>query len=272
MTPPTYLASLTTLSSRPELIVAGVMSGTSVDSVDVGICRIAAGHDHRPVVTLLSFYRHDIPLAIKMRVLRGRDLSVEDVAELNVINGHLFAEAIKEAARSWNNGAIDLIGSHGQTVYHHSGLDQRIRATLQIGCGDIIATETGIITISDFRAKDVAVGGEGAPLVPLADDYLFVGTGCRAVLNLGGIANVTLLGLSSAEVIGFDTGPANGPLDRLARKISHGECELDRDGLIASQGMVNEELLGELLADPYLVRVPQNQPVPRCTGTILLRE
>lgn len=266
MTLPTYLASLASLTSRPELIVAGAMSGTSVDSIDVGICRITSRQDHRPVVSLASFFRHEIPLPIKTRVLRGRELSVEDVGELNVLIGHLFAQAVIEADKAWGEGKIDLIGSHGQTVYHHSGLDNRIQATLQVGCGDIIATETGILTISDFRAKDVAVGGEGAPLVPHADDYLFAGSGCRAVINLGGIANVTLLGLPHGDVVGFDTGPANGPLDRLARKISRGEYELDRDGLIASRGVVSQEFLNELLADPYLSRLPPKSTGPEMYG------
>lgn len=266
MTLPTYLASLANLTTRSELVVAGAMSGTSVDSIDVGICRIRLADDQQLTVSLASFYRHEIPPPIKTRVLKGRELSVEDVAELNVVIGHLFAEAIGEAGRAWTDGRIDLIGSHGQTVYHHSGLDQRMQATLQVGCGDVIATKTGILTISDFRAKDVAVGGEGAPLVPHADEYLFRGKGCRAVVNFGGIANVTLLGLKDGAIIGFDTGPANNPLDRLARKISHGVCELDRDGLIASQGIVQEELLEELLADPYLSRMPPKSTGPEMYG------
>lgn len=265
---PTYLTSLTELITRPSLIVAGAMSGTSVDSVDVGICRIsqsvlsdAASPASRPTVELLSFYRHDYPATLRARVLKGRELSVADVAELNVLIGHLFAEAITEASRQWG-GQLDLIGSHGQTIYHHSSVSDTLMATLQVGCGDIIATKSGVLTIFDFRAKDVAVGGEGAPLVPHADEQLFGNDQCRAIINLGGIANITILGLCGGDVLGFDTGPANAPLDRLARKITLGAAELDLDGSLARQGQIQQELLNELLADPYLARIP-----PKSTGS-----
>lgn len=269
MLPPPYLTSLSELANRSSLTVAGVMSGTSVDSVDVGICRIEevpSSQQSRASVVLEAFYRHPYPAALRSRVLKGRELNVEDVAELNVLIGQLFAEAVEAARLAWDGDTIDLIGSHGQTIYHHSGVADKIPATLQIGCGDTIASKTGIFTIFNFRAKDVAVGGEGAPLVPYADEQLFWGDGCRAVVNLGGIGNVTLLGLREGTVLGFDTGPANGPLDRLARKLTRGASELDHDGILASQGTINSELLAELLADPYLARVPPKSTGPEMYG------
>jgi len=273
MLTPHYLTSLSELANRSSLVVAGVMSGTSVDSVDVGICRIEDAPSPAPStaqsrakVTLEGFYRHPYPLPLRSRVLKSRDLNVQDVAELNVLIGQLFAEAIEAARLEWGGGTIDLIGSHGQTIYHHSGIADKIPATLQIGCGDIIASKTGIFTIFNFRAKDVAVGGEGAPLVPYADEQLFWGDGCRAVVNLGGIANITLLGLPEGKVLGFDTGPANAPLDRIARKITQGVSELDYNGLLATQGSINAQLLSELLADPYLARMPPKSTGPEMYG------
>ena len=137
---------------------------------------------------------------------------------------------------------IDLIGSHGQTVYHHSSVPGAMRATLQVGDGDVIAEGTGALVVTDFRARDIAAGGEGAPISPLADMILFGshGPARRAVLNLGGIANITVLDHDPARVFGFDTGPANSLLDRLARRLSRGELDCDRDGQIASAGQVNE--------------------------------
>ena len=162
---------------------------------------------------------------------------------------------------------MDLIGSHGQTVYHHSGVAGACRATLQLGDGDIIAVRTGRYVISDFRARDIAAGGEGAPLSPVADTILFagrkLGIPCRrAILNLGGIANLTVLDDDPTRVFGFDTGPANAPLDRLARNLSGNELTCDQHGRFAQAGRVNEPLLAELLEkDLFLARRP-----PKSTG------
>jgi anhydro-N-acetylmuramic acid kinase len=197
-------------------------------------------------------------------------LDVRGVAELHVMVGEAFATAclatLEEAGLAPQD--IDLIGSHGQTVYHHSGVAGAIRATLQVGDGDVIAVRTVRPVISDFRARDIAAGGEGAPLSPIADTVLFGRGGSaesgrrRVILNLGGIANLTVLDDDPARVFGFDTGPANAPLDRLARRLSDGALDCDRDGQIARSGRVDESLLAELLEhDPYLARRP-----PKSTG------
>ena len=162
---------------------------------------------------------------------------------------------------------VDLIGSHGQTIYHHSGVAGAPRATLQVGDGDVIAVRTGRHVVSDFRARDVAAGGEGAPLSPIADAILFGGgkqgePRRRAILNLGGIANITVLDDDPSRTFGFDTGPANAPLDRLARRISGGALACDRDGQLARSGRVNATLLTDLLQnDPF----PSRRP-PKSTG------
>jgi anhydro-N-acetylmuramic acid kinase len=159
---------------------------------------------------------------------------------------------------------VDLIGSHGQTVYHHSSVPGAMRATLQVGDGDVIAERTGLPVVADFRARDIAAGGEGAPISPYADLVLFGSRGParRAVLNLGGIANITALDADPARAFGFDSGPANSLLDRLARKLSDGTLSCDRDGQIAASGRVHEKLVDTLMAtDSYLAKEP-----PKSTG------
>jgi anhydro-N-acetylmuramic acid kinase len=256
-------------SRKPSRIIVGLMSGTSADSIDVAICRMN-GQGTKPDVELVQYQEHLLPFDVKRQVLGAANLDVRAVAELNVQLGEAFTEAclisLKTAGVSTEE--VDLIGSHGQTVYHHSGVAGARRATLQLGDGDVIAVRTGIHVVSDFRARDIAAGGEGAPLSPVADAVLFgrhdqdAQPPRRAILNLGGIANLTVLDDDPARIFGFDTGPANAPLDRLARRLSDGALNCDRDGRFAQAGRVNEPLLAELLEhDPFLTRRP-----PKSTG------
>jgi len=253
-------------SAKPSRTVVGLMSGTSADSIDVAVCRMKG---NLPEVELLHYSEHAHDPDVKRRVYAAADLDVRGIAELNVRIGEAFATACLAALEeaSIAPAEVDVIGSHGQTVYHHSGVAGAIRATLQVGDGDIIAVRTGRYVISDFRARDIAAGGEGAPLSPMADAILFAsrepGKGRRrAVLNLGGIANLTVLDQNSARVFGFDTGPANAPLDRLARILSGGEFACDQDGRYARAGRVNEALLADLFKnDAFLARRP-----PKSTG------
>jgi anhydro-N-acetylmuramic acid kinase len=255
-------------SVKPDRLVVGLMSGTSADSIDVAICRIE-GQAAEIRVQLIHYREHAHDPTIKFQILKAAELSVRAIAELNVLLGEAFARAcllsLEEASVS--PAEVDLIGSHGQTIYHHSGVAGARRATLQLGDGDIIAVRTGCYVISDFRARDIAAGGEGAPLSPIADTVLFArgasGKPCRrAILNLGGIANLTVLDPDPTRVFGFDTGPANAPLDRLARRLSGGQLACDQDGQFARAGRVNERLLSELLErDLFLARRP-----PKSTG------
>ena len=256
-------------SHRPSRIVVGLMSGTSTDSIDVAICRVK-GQGTDVEVELIHYHEHPHDPEVKRRVIGVADLDVRGIAELNVMIGEAFAAACLGTLQvaGISPDGVDLIGSHGQTVYHHSGMEGALRATLQIGDGDVIAVRTGCYVISDFRARDIAAGGEGAPLSPIADIVLFGRRGQdedrrrRAILNLGGIANLTVLDDDPAQVFGFDTGPANAPLDRLARRLSGDSLACDRDGQFARSGRVNEPLLAELLEnDPYLERRP-----PKSTG------
>ena len=163
-------------SVKPSRLVVGLMSGTSADSIDVAICRMK-GQGTEIGVELIHYREHAHDPEVKRQVLRASDLDLRAIAELNVLLGEAFAEAcllsLKEASVSLAD--VDLIGSHGQTVYHHSGVAGARRATLQLGDGDIIAVRTGRYVISDFRARDIAAGGEGAPLSPVADTILFAG-------------------------------------------------------------------------------------------------
>ena len=255
-------------SRKPARIVVGLMSGTSADSIDVAICRMK-GQGGAVEVELIHYREHAHDLEVKRRVISINDLDVRGVAELNVMIGEAFADAclatLQEAGLSPDD--IDLIGSHGQTIYHHSGVAGALRATLQVGDGDVIAVRTGQYVISDFRARDIAAGGEGAPLSPIADIVLFGGRGHdeprrrRAILNLGGIANLTVLDDDSARVFGFDTGPANAPLDRLARRLSGGALACDRDGQLARSGALTNH------SSPSCWRTtPSSRRPPKSTG------
>jgi anhydro-N-acetylmuramic acid kinase len=255
-------------SVKPSRLVVGLMSGTSVDSIDVAICEIK-GQGAKIGVELIHFGEHAHDPKVKCHVLKSSDLGLRAIAELNVLLGETFAEACLHSLKqaSISPAEVDVVGSHGQTIYHHSGVTGARRATLQLGDGDIIAVRTGCYVVSDFRARDIAAGGEGAPLSPIADAVLFApresGKSCRrAILNLGGIANLTVLDADPTRVFGFDSGPANAPLDRLARHLSGGKLACDQDGQFARAGRINEQLLGELLErDVFLARRP-----PKSTG------
>jgi len=262
-------------TEKPARVVVGMISGTSADSIDAAVCRISGSGvptaDREGArVELLHYGETPYEPELKTRVQNLAQWDVRAVAELNVEVGEAFARAcLKTVAEAGLKPSdVDLIGSHGQTVYHHSSVPGAIGATLQVGDGDVIAERTGAMVVCDFRARDIAGGGEGAPISPYADMILYAprdrksASDRRAVLNLGGIANVTVLDPDSSRVFGFDTGPANTLLDRLARRLSDGSLSCDRDGAMARAGRVDEGLVERLLAeDPFLARRP-----PKSTG------
>ena len=251
------MTSLGELAAQPSRRVAGLISGTSMDGIDVAICQIS-GAGPGATVKLERFATVPYEPKLAERLRRAPDLSARDVAELNGVVGKAFAFAVTFVRVDlW----VELVGSHGQTVYHHSRAPGAEKATLQVGDGDVIAQRLGIPVVSDFRAGDIAAGGEGAPLTPYADFVLFGGKPGRAVLNLGGIGNLTILADRLEDVTGFDTGPANAPLDRISR-AEFGES-MDRDGEHARAGDYDRKLLDQLLAEDAFLALA----APKSTGT-----
>jgi len=248
--------------------VAGLMSGTSADGVDAAIVEIGPGG-----VKVLAFESRPYPADVRraiFRLFRPETARLDDLCHLNFVLGEIFAEAvIRLCAKSrLPLESLDLIGSHGQTVYHipeGRRFGKRVvRSTLQIGEPSVIAERTGVTTVADFRPRDVAAGGEGAPLVPYTDHFLFQHSRkSRAVQNIGGIANVTYLpaGGGIGGVLAFDTGPGNMIIDRVAQRCTGGRKTYDAGGRLAARGTVDARLLAELLRHPYLKRRP-----PKSTG------
>lgn len=250
--------------------IIGLMSGTSADGVDAALVEIQEGAQ-QPAIRLLAFETFPYPPGVRERVLTvASGGSTADVCHLNALVGELFAEAVLTllARVGLSAAAVDLIGSHGQTIHHLPDIcadgGHVVRSTLQIGEPAIIAERTGITTIANFRPRDMAAGGEGAPLTPLVHAFLFADRiEGRVILNIGGIANLTILpaGCELSHVTGFDTGPGNVLLDECVRATSLAAGGYDVDGRLAASGRVAPKLLEELLNHPFVRRPP-----PKSTG------
>lgn len=246
-------AFFTDYAAKPERLLVGLMSGTSVDGVDAALVRISgSGRDTK--AELLKFIEHPIPDSLRQCVLAlsHGEGNAEEVSNVSVAIAEVFVEAV-EALEA---GKVDAIASHGQTISHTPGE----RSTLQIGNAAVLAQRLNCPVVSDFRSADVAVGGQGAPLVPYADWCLLTHpTKARAIQNIGGIGNVTYLPPNAAveQVIGFDTGPGNMLIDRAAQWVSRGRLRCDLDGKLAlSAEEPDYELLELLLEHPLLARKP----------------
>ena len=252
------------LRAGPRVVV-GLMSGTSLDGVDAAVVRLR-GHGRSVRTEMLAFVSepYDDALRDAIRACTEADTSsVRLVSQLNVRLGHRFADAAEAAIRA-AGVAVDLVGSHGQTVHHvpvaEACAGVPTRSTLQIGCPAVLAARLGVPVVSDFRAADVALGGQGAPLAPVLDAALFSSDAeTRVLLNLGGVANVTVLPAGAPPSLAFDTGPANLVSDALALRLTG--RPVDRDGALAAAGTPDEALLAELLADPFFAAPP-----PKSTG------
>jgi anhydro-N-acetylmuramic acid kinase len=254
------------------MLVLGLMSGTSADGIDIALARISGAPP--PVkARLINHTAVKFPAQVRAEILRvaeQRAITAGELSQLNFRLGQLFADAAKSACKRFRVAvsSVDLIGSHGQTIFHQGQavhyLGGRVASTLQIGEGAVIAAQTGVTTVADFRPADMAVGGQGAPLVPYAD-YLLYGDGKvgRASLNLGGIANVTVIpaGAARAKVFAFDTGPANMLIDALVAHFTGGRKKFDAGARMALAGRAIPALLDELMRDPYLKIAP-----PKSTG------
>jgi anhydro-N-acetylmuramic acid kinase len=250
-------------------LVIGLMSGTSVDGIDASIVRINPDLSFEVINSMV----YDYPENIKNGIfnLFKDNVNIKDLCSLNFIIGEYFAQAaIKvcdETGININN--IDIIGSHGQTIYHYPTGDKLngypLKSTLQIGEPSIIAERTGVTTIADFRPRDIAAGGEGAPLVCFADEIIFKNPLIsRAIQNIGGIGNVTIVS-PFCETFAFDTGPGNVLIDYFTNKFF--SMSYDRNGDIAKSGKIDVEWLNYLLQNPYLKLKP-----PKTTGRELFSE
>jgi anhydro-N-acetylmuramic acid kinase len=253
------------------LVVVGLISGTSADGIDGVVARLPANPGLGDVVSLTH---HHVPLlgARREAIFAAFDTpraTAEMICRLNFDVGEWFAEAALEtvAVAGFRPDHVDVIASHGQTVFHDPPAPSGSRgSTLQIGEPSVIAERTGVTTVADFRVRDMAAGGHGAPLVSFLDDLLFrPETGTRALLNLGGIANVTLLpprhlGDSVARVA-CDTGPSNMVLDWIIETVTGGAERFDRDGAMARSGVVDADWLDNLMDDEYY-----RAPAPKTTG------
>ncbi len=229
--------------------VAGVMSGTSLDGIDVAIVEMRGRS-----VTTIGFTSTPYPTAVRAAILGVSNCPTHTAAisRLNFRLAELYARAVLAAVKRY--GPVELIGCHGQTIFHEGRSN-----TLQIGEPAVLAERTGVPVVSNFRARDIAAGGQGAPLVPYVDYLLFRHPRrTRIALNIGGIANITVIPAACGpeDVVAFDTGPGNMVIDALASEFSDGKLSCDRGGRIAASGKVNRALLDELLRDAYYRRKP----------------
>src|SRR6266478_4039029 len=258
--------------TRKSSLVLGLMSGTSADAVDVALARIS-GAQPRLNAKLLNHTAINFPPQLRKEILRVAEqqpISAANLSQLNFCLGEVFAEAALTACRRFRVSPkkIALIGSHGQTIFHQGQpvpyFGRKIASTLQIGEPAIIAARTGITTIADFRPADIAQGGQGAPLVPYADYLLYRHAKLgRVSLNLGGIANITVIPANAkpSQVFAFDTGPANMLIDALVSHFTRGRQRFDENARLASHGRSIPALLNDLMRDPYLKLAP-----PKSTG------
>ncbi len=261
--------------------VIGLMSGTSADGVDAALVEVG---EEEAGVRLVAFTELPYLPELRREILdvseAGRG-GVDRICRLNAVLGEWFARAAFNVCREagLEMSRVDLIGSHGQTVHHlpeaFSAFGAVTRSSLQIADPCVIAERTGVTTVADFRARDLAAGGQGAPLVPLVDYLLFRSRSeGRVLLNIGGISNVTVLppGCGPEDVLAFDTGPGNMLVDALTEVISGGRLAYDADGAIADSGDASESLLGELMSHPFLRVAPPKSNGRESFGEALVSE
>jgi len=248
------------------VIVAGVMSGTSADGIDVALVRVER-RGRQPEIKLLA--HHHVPYRRKVRqtVLNSMNavVSVAELSRLNFLLGELYAEAVR-TAQQLAGVQCELVGCHGQTLYHQGVaklfLGHEIACTWQIGEGAVLASQLGVPVVSDFRPADMAVGGKGAPLVPFLDYALFRhGDFGRIVQNIGGIANLTAIpaGAWQEDVVAFDTGPGNMIIDAVAQELF--KRPFDQAGKLAAKGKPQIEIIRKVMGKPFF-----RQPPPRTAG------
>jgi len=254
------------------MLVLGMMSGTSADGIDTALVKIS-GAPPNLKINLLGHVKQNFPPTIRKEILRVAEqnpLSPGEFSQLHARLGQLYAVAALNACKKLKipPHKVALIGNHGQTIFHQGQpvnfLGAKTASTLQIGDGSTIAALTGITTVSDLRPADIALGGQGAPLVPYVDYLLWRDKKLgRVALNIGGIANLTVIPADAkpSDVLAFDTGPGNMLIDALVQHFTHGRQRYDKNAQLAAQGKLVPQLLQTLLNDPYLHQIP-----PKSTG------
>ena len=243
-------------------LALGLMSGTSADGVSAVLARFSGGG----FKTLGSCtYPYKPSLASKVR--NPSKLSLPEISSLNFEIGEAFANAALRLMRSRRVSAqsVAVIGSHGQTIFHAP--DGRPPSTLQIGESSVIAERTGITVVSDFRPRDMAAGGQGAPLIPFFDEYFFGSGPVRSLLNIGGIANAAVVGRSIKNPSAFDTGPGNCLMDWAAGRMSRGRKHFDANGSLAARGKIDLNAVSQMASHPYFLRKP-----PKSSGREVFNE
>jgi anhydro-N-acetylmuramic acid kinase len=235
------------------VLAAGIMSGTSLDGIDVALVEITGNR-----VETVAFHSEPYPAEVRAALLgvSNCETHTREISRLNFLLPELYAAAFTRTCKKAKRKAeeVSVIGCHGQTVYHESKV-----STLQIGDGNVLAARTGVTVVSDFRPADIAAGGCGAPLVPFVDYLLFRDAKqSRVALNIGGIANITYIpaGANPEQVVAFDTGPGNMVVDQLITHYTKGAESFDRDGAMAEQGMVHPDVVATLLEERYYSQRP----------------
>lgn len=258
------------LINQQEKLVVGLISGTSMDGIDAALVKIN-GNGSSTQIRLLGFQTYPYPDQLKanlLQIAQPGNGTVDEICQMNFVLGEYFADAVSRicSLAKTDIRQVDLIGSHGQTIHHLPDeqmiFDKNIRATLQIGEPSVIANRTGIITVANFRSADLALQGQGAPLIPYFDYLMFhSNTINRIILNIGGISNITILmkNASIHDVSAYDTGPGNMVIDALMRRLF--DKEYDENGLTARSGNVSEDLLSDLFEHPFF-----RKPIPKSTG------
>jgi anhydro-N-acetylmuramic acid kinase len=244
------------------MIVAGVMSGTSGDGINVALVQ-CVGRGLKTRLSLLAHEEYEYPAAVRKFILsamNARAISVAELARLNFLLGELYADAVLAALKK-NKASCDLVGCHGQTLYHQGEaqnfLGRKLSVTWQTGESSVIAAHVGVPVVSDFRPADMVAGGKGAPLVPYLDFLLYRHARFgRIVQNIGGIGNLSAIpaGADASQVVAFDTGPGNMVIDAIMERSY--SRSYDKDGAVAAKGTPDLEVVGTVLRDPFFKRKP----------------
>ncbi|MBI3996109.1 MAG: anhydro-N-acetylmuramic acid kinase [Candidatus Omnitrophica bacterium] len=247
-------------------LALGLMSGTSCDGVSAALARF-----HGRTLQVIAEHTTPYPVALARRLRRGLALSAREVSALNMELGAHFARAACRLLRTAHVPArrVTVIGSHGHTIYH--GPDDATPSTLQIGASAVIAQRTGIPVVADFRSRDLAAGGTGAPLIPFFDETFFGHGPARALQNIGGIANVTVVG-RGIPTRAFDTGPGNCLIDLVVQQMSRKHLQYDAGGRLARRGRVDQRAIERLWRHPYFHRSPPKSTGRELFSNALLRQ